>query len=154
MQDVLPGTEQKKTFTIQSASDSTVAVQYAISLEITKNTFTAESNDLVYSLSGEAGGDSAGKVVTSKTNEIIPGGSQDTISLGTGTIGSGGKTHTYTFTIRFREMGSNQNSNQGKEFAGSLKVTTSGENGSSLYYTSSYPSGTTTEPSSDDAGGE
>ena len=70
------------------------------------------------------------------------------VNIGTGTLAPGEK-HNYKFTIRFKETGSDQNSNQNKSFKGQLQVSTGDEDGSSMYYNASNPEGTTSEPSSE-----
>ena len=148
LENALPGASTQKTFSI-SASDATVPIKYGIKLNIATNSFTAttgsEGNDLVYSLSSQiTGGDSSsGQAVTKVDDGAItqPSGS---MYLGQGTLGVG-ETHKYTFTIKFKETGSDQNSNQNQSFNGSLEVTT-GDESSETYYNDTYKEGTTTKP--------
>ena len=59
-----------------------------------------------------------------------------------------GETHSYQFLVRFKETGSDQNSNQGKSFKGHLEVTTGDENGASMYYNNEHSTGTSEMPTS------
>ena len=151
--NALPGTEDTKTFTIKASGDMTneSGITYAISLNIEENTFQkigeeSDLSDLVYSLKGTVQSSSGGSVVTPADNNTLNAVSNK-VSIGTGVIKSG-ETHSYTFTIRFREMGSDQNSNQGASFKAAIQVTTSDSEGD-LYYTSANPSGTKDAPEAD-----
>ena len=150
LENALPGANQSKTFTIE-AKDATIPIKYGIKLNIQTNEFidttNANGNDLVYSLSGTtSGGTSSGQTVATVTDGAITE-TEGSKYLGQGTLGVKEK-HTYTFTIKFKETGSDQNSNQNKKFIGSLEVTTSDQNDKETYYNNTNPSGTNEEPSS------
>ena len=142
MENALPGTQVSKEFTI-SATKTDVDINYVVYLKVDSSNFY-ELNDLVASLETLQGTNTK----PAEEDQIVPkSGSHE---LGTGTIKSTDLTHKYRFTIRFREMGSDQNSNQGRSFVGHLEVTTNGGEGGSLYYNSANPSGTVDQPSSDE----
>ena len=152
LQNVLPGTEATKTFTIKAQNTTnTTGISYAVSLNIETNTFKkvgdkSDLSDLVYSLKGTVQSSSGGSAVANADGNAL-GGVTGKVALGTGLLKSG-ETHSYTFTIRFRELGSDQNSNQGALFKGAINVTTS--DSGDLYYTSANPSGTKTAPEADE----
>ncbi len=118
MLKVLPGaTSGDKTFTVASQG-ANVDQTYTINWDITTFDFIDKS-DLVYSLSGSAS--DTGTPVATKTNEAMPT-STGVTAIGNGTL-KPEETHTYTISVEFLETGSNQNSNQGRNFAGKISVT-------------------------------
>ena len=133
------------TFTITSSADSTVDVAYAINWVNVTNDFVAK-DDLVYTLTGEAkkldGTAGTGTVVPSQLNKVAPSTSG---VIGSGVLAAGGEVHTYTMQMHFKETGSDQNINQGRNFVGKIEVTTS--DSGELYYTDQAKSGTTEIPS-------
>ena len=152
LENALPGASQSKTFNITSTTKSTSGVKYGVQLIDITSDFQPLS-DLVYTLTGvKSGAESTEGTLISGTDgdgahselAILNTGTMD---LGTGTI-MPGETHQYTFTIKFKETGSDQNSNQGKNFEGTLEIVTSDENSSETYYNNENPSGTTDKPSS------
>ena len=161
LENALPGASESKNFTIE-ASGAEIAMKYGIKLNIKTNEFKdttsseVSTNDLVYTLSGTNSNKSTGSLVPGSDNSedglqsdlAITGQSNSSMFLGQGTLGVGEK-HSYTFTIKFKETGSDQNSNQGKNFNGALEVTTKDESSSELYYNSSNPEGTTTQPTAE-----
>ena len=129
MLKAMPGaTSGDKTFTIAS-QNATVNTGYTINWNIDTFDFVNKA-DLVYSLSGQKTS-TAGTLVATKTDEAMPT-STGTTAIGNGTLsvvddGAGNytqDTHTYTLSVKFKETGSNQNSNQGKSFYGRIQVTT------------------------------
>ncbi len=147
LENALPGASKEKTFSIAAQKDSTVSIKYNIKLNVTENNF--EGNDLVYSIKGTTSGATSGTGNPVATvNEGALESSNRSVNIGNGLLAPG-ETHNYNFTIRFKETGSDQNSNQNKSFKGQLQVSTGDENGSSIYYNSSYSEGTTTQPTSE-----
>lgn len=142
----LPGVEKEVQFTVSSDSSATAAVDYYLNWADVTNTF-ASNDELVYSVIGE---------ITTPATGSYPAGtlvSADNVTVphANGVIGSVGRlqpgeTHTYTLVVRFRETGSDQNSNQGKAFAGKISVTT----GESAYYNNDNPTGTPDAPDADE----
>ncbi len=115
---VFPGaTSGDKTFTVASEG-ATVDQVYTINWEVATFDFT-NKEDLVYSLSGTA--DSTGTPVETKIDEPMPT-STGVTAIGDGTL-KPDETHTYTLNVKFKETGSNQNSNQSKTFVGKISVT-------------------------------
>ena len=119
MLKIFPGTESgEKAFTIQSVG-ATVDQQYYVNWEVSVFDF-ADKSDLVYSLRGTTEG--SGLLIPNKTDEPMP------TTIGTTTIGTGtlkpDETHTYYLNVKFKETGSDQNSNQSKNFQGKISVST------------------------------
>ena len=148
LKDALPGASQQKTFTITSDTTSTSGVKYGIKFAIDSNDFDTDLGDLVYSLKGTPSGatSTSGQTVATVNEGAIEQAS-GSIDLGNGTL-MPGETHNYTFIIRFKETGSDQNSNQGKTFKGHLEVTTGDKDGSTLYYNNENSTGTSEMPTS------
>ncbi len=118
MEKLFPGVSSgEKTFTIASMG-ATVNQPYTINWDIAEFNFQDKS-DLVYSLSGTS--DKGGMLLAEKIDEPMP------TSIGTTAIGDGSlkpeDTHTYSLNVKFKETGSNQNSNQTKTFIGKISVT-------------------------------
>ena len=110
-----------KEFTIESDNND-VDVDYTIYLTVTQNTFIQQySNEFTYTLNGSS--DSGGTATTGVSAEV-PASRAAPYQIGTGVLKAGGDTHTYIFTIGLNEMGSDQDYNQGKTFAGKLSVET------------------------------
>ena len=107
----VPGDSETKTFTVENTSE--VATGYKLGWEDVTNDFVTQS-DLVYSISSSSDG------ATSVSETTCPSADGD-ISGATTTIAAGA-THTYSMKVEFKETGSNQNSNQGKKFAGKIEV--------------------------------
>ncbi len=148
LENAMPGASKQKTFTITADENSTSSVKYAIKFNITKNDFDTTLGDLVYSINGVASGAKSGSGTPVATvNEGAINQATGAINVGSGTLNPG-ETHTYTFIIRFKETGSDQNSNQGKEFNGHLEVTTGDKDGSTLYYNNENSTGTSEMPTS------
>ena len=106
-----------KVFSI-TAEENTVPIDYTIYFTVTENTFIQQYEDeFTYTLDGSS---SNSGTTTTNVSELVPGVGKH--NIGTGILSAGGDIHTYTFTIGLNEVGSNQNSNQSKSFAGSLSV--------------------------------
>lgn len=106
-----------KVFSI-TAESNTVSIDYTIYFTITENTFIQQyEHEFTYTLDG--GSNNSG-TTTTNVSEDVPGVGKH--NIGSGILSAGGDVHTYTFTIGLNEVGSNQNSNQSKSFAGSLSV--------------------------------
>ncbi len=144
----MPGAEQTKTFTISSAAESDVAVTYSIKWTGVSNSFV--NDELRYTLSGQvtSQGVPSGQTVSKVEDVKAPTGEE---FIGSGVLQPGEK-HNYTLTLKFKETGSDQNSNQDKSFTGKIEVTTTDETGNDIYYNASNPSGTSSKPSAE--GGE
>ncbi len=116
-----PGDSTTKQFTIVSDPSATIGVAYTVGFVDVTNTY-AVGTDLVYSLSGSGNGN--GGMLVSASNVTAP--TSAGAITGDGVLGVG-ETHTYQFTLLFKEMSTNQNSNQGASFAATLEVTSSGK---------------------------
>ena len=139
--NALPGAQASVKFTIAQSASANVDVDYTISWVNVTNTFTNKA-ELIYSLEGTK--DKTGTLVSVAADSNTPAPSSAGPITGTGTL-KPGETHTYTLTVRFRETGSDQNSNQGKSFVGKIEVAT----GEGSYYNADNPSGTDTAPGAD-----
>lgn len=116
---MLPEEREAKEFTIESAGNE-ADIDYMIYLTVTQNTFIqVYENEFTYTLSGNS---SSGGIVTEDVSQLVPTGGKNLI--GEGVLKEGGDKHTYIFTIGLNEVGSNQNSNQNKTFAGKISVET------------------------------
>lgn len=123
--NAMPGASAYKTFTIQNTGG--VQSSYKINWKnvtngFVKTTVNATATDnLVYKLEmGDA--TSQGGTYITQTETAAPATGATTQIGGTGVIPSG-KTQTYKLTITFKELGADQNSNQGKSFVGNINVT-------------------------------
>ena len=139
LKDALPGATDTKTFTVASDGDTTADITYGLSWKDVTNDFETKT-DLVYKIEGQA---------TSGTAINVPETTcPDTAGAITGTATlKPGETHTYKLTVTFKETYSDQNSNQEKTFNGTIQVNTG--DADEIYFNSTYPSGTTTKPSSE-----
>lgn len=142
LKNALPGAvSPTQTITVSASNSGTSSIKYTLRWTGVSNNFS--SSDLVYTLSGSSSSDSTGLVAT-QTDTTAPTGN---VAIGSGTI-KPGATHTYKLSLKLKETGSDQNSLQGKSFSGKIEVTTNDTSGSSVYYNSAHPSGTTTKPTS------
>ncbi len=139
LQNALPGDSKEITFSI-TAPKSTNAVPYAINWTGVSNNFSNSSRDLVYTLTTTDTSDSGHVLV--KTERACP---TSGTTIGSGSI-AGGATHNYKLKVTFKETYSDQNSDQGKQFYGTIQVTTGGS--TTLYYNSTNSTGTSTQPKS------
>ena len=103
---------------------------------------------MIYSLSGKETTGSGGTLV-SASNVQVPEGNEQ-IGEEAGLLKAAGAKHTYTLTVKFIETASDQNTNQGKSFAGKIEVRTGSTSEGELYYTDKASSGQTTVPEKDD----
>ena len=149
LENAYPGAYSNEiTFTI-SAADNTVELPYEIKWVNVTNDFNPVT-ELVYRLSGET--DGSGTLVDLTDADGYDAETQYATvpsaptTIGAGSLSIGGETHTYTMQVHFKETAADQNSNQGRSFAGKIEVTTSGSD--NLYYTDSARSGTTEMPTS------
>ena len=115
--NAIPGANQQKTFTISADETANTNQSYKIKWDIVEFDF-ADKSDLVYTLTG-TGNDAGGTLVNVATKTEVP--TSSAAIDGTGTIAPT-ETHTYTLYVEFKETGSDQNSNQGKKFAGKIQV--------------------------------
>ena len=114
---MMPEERITKTFSIVSVENN-VDVDYTIYLTVTANNFLQEyDNEFTYTLNGTS---TNGGETTENVDELVPEVGKHVIGIGV--LKAYGDTHNYTFTIGLNEVGSNQNSNQNKQFAGSLSV--------------------------------
>lgn len=155
--NIYPGWEATKEVSLTSDANSTVEIPYYIDLNITENTFAKLGGtygyiqyyyDVTTSAGGEAKAiakenvvnitDETGKVQLLSAMGVLPAAKEKV-----------GQTHTYVFHFIFPELGSDQNSQQGKSFTGYLSARTSADttgytwdNSSNTYsvYTSSSTS--------------
>lgn len=148
LDNALPGASDTKSFTIKLDESGTNDLKYTIKWKSVDNTF--EGTDLVYTLQGNGSNGNTGIVGSEGgLKDYTAPTTGNNIIIGTGTI-KPGETHTYNLTLKFKETGSDQNSNQGKKFSGEIEVTTSDESGNSLYYNNENSAGTSTMPSSEE----
>lgn len=152
LENAYPGAYSNKiTFTVSSV-DNDAALPYELSWVEVSNDFVLDSegnSDLVYSLEGTASG--TGTLVDLSLDSTYDNGfaavpTVGPVKIGSGSLAAGGETHTYEMQVHFKETATDQNSNQGKTFAGKIKVTTN--NSDTTYYNSENPNGTTTQPTS------
>lgn len=127
----LPGWTDVKNFTVTRPAGSTINQNYTVSLSYTNEGIT----DLYYILTKNT--------VEGSETAIIE--SSATITIDSGSFTSADEeVNTYALLIGFKETGSDQNDQQGKQFAGLIQVAVDG--GTDIYYNHSNPSGTTTMP--------
>lgn len=115
-ENVMPGWSQTKTFTVSAQVGANTNQNYTISWDIDTNDF-ADQSDLIYTL---VGAPKAGGTAINATEVQVPAVGKTAIS-GQGTI-KPTETHEYQLTVKFKETGSDQNSNQGKKFYGKIVV--------------------------------
>ena len=115
--NAIPGANQQKTFTISADENANTNQSYKIKWDIVDFDF-ADKSDLVYTLTG-TGNDAGGTLVNVASKTEVP--TSSAAIDGTGILAPT-ETHTYTLYVEFKETGSDQNSNQGKKFAGKIQV--------------------------------
>ena len=150
LSNALPGAQSASvTFTVAYSGQTGTSAKYYLYWDQVTNTFVTKS-DLVYTITGSGTGaiSLSNQTAPSTNNTFVPssvGGSTADVA----TI-NGGATHTYTYYVRFKETGSDQNSNQGKKFTGRLQVSagnTAGQN--TIYYNDDNKSGTNKPPAAE-----
>ena len=115
LQNALPNASATKTFTIAATAETNANQEYDINWNIDTFDFV-NPEDLVYSLTGETDGN--GTVCEDVSNVKVPTADG---KICTGQI-EPNETHTYTLNLLFKETGSDQNANQGKQFLGKIEV--------------------------------
>ena len=113
-----------KVFTVTGNNTTDLEMNYRLYLVVSSNGFNF--GDLTYSISGTS--TNLADTLISKANQLVPGVGQ--MSMGAGIFKSKTSTHSYNLRIFYKETGENQNSGQGKGFAGYLKI----DSGSILAY--------------------
>ena len=141
--NIYPGWEATKEVSLTSDAKSTVEIPYYIDLNITENTFAKLGGtygyiqyyyDVTTSAGGEADAITKDKVVnitaeSGKVQLLSKMGVLPAAEIPEGSTEKVGQTHTYIFHFIFPELGSNQNSQQGKSFTGYLSARTSADTG-------------------------
>lgn len=127
-----PGDSATNSFEVAADADSTVAVDYKVTLEYT-NTFPANVDNAevtniqykVWASSSSATGDLSSVAATENAAQWIDVkvGGTGVLDLGTVKLGTQGTVDTWNITIRLNETGKEQNDDQGKTFTGNLVVT-------------------------------
>ena len=113
-----------KVFTVTGNNTTDLEMNYRLYLVVSSNGFNF--GDLTYSISGTS--TNLADTLISKANQLVPGVGQ--MSMGAGIFKSKTSTHSYNLRIFYKETGENQNSGQGKGFAGYIKI----DSGSILAY--------------------
>ena len=114
-EQIEPGYEITKTFTVTNTGDS--SLDYKIKWVNVNNSFVVKE-DLVYSLAGVV---TSGTGTTSSVPQTNLPHINNSYATGTITIDAY-TTHTFTMNVKFLETGSEQNSNQGRTFAGKIEI--------------------------------
>lgn len=141
--NIYPGWEATKEVSLTSDANSTVEIPYYIDLNITENTFVDEGEtygyiQYYYEVTTSAGGEATAitkenvvdiKAETDKVQLLSKMGVLPAAEIPEGSTEKVGQTHTYIFHFIFPELGSNQNSQQGKSFTGYLSARTSADTG-------------------------
>lgn len=106
----IPGDTLTKTFTVKNTGTNTA--KYNITLASVTNTFGTPA-DLVYTITGTG----TGATSVTETQMLTAAGSLATnVSVGAGV------TQSYTLTITFKNRAADQNTNQGKNFSGTINI--------------------------------
>lgn len=132
--EAYPGDYMEKTFTIKNETgEVAVAIQYNVYLDQTVNEFASNSIDEFQHqiVSSSKSSESEFSILGTLASTTVPSPSSSA-PIFTGTL-YGNDTHTYTYRIGLIENNSNQNTAQGLNFIGKLRV----EVDDSVRYTSS-----------------
>ena len=128
MENIYPKEEAwvNKLFTVTGNNTTDLEMNYRLYITTSTNGFNF--GDLTYTLSGTSTNTS--DTLISKTNENIP--KAGSVLLGTGIFKAKQTTHSYSLRIYYKSTNENQNSGQGKKYAGFIKI----DNGNALPYDS------------------
>ena len=131
--DVYPGWTSTKQVSITSDNTSTEPVPYKVYLNIANNEFAAAGAAtgymkywIVADESNSAGADGILPTIgaDSEANSVNIMATSGQVQLLEGSIASAGSTQTFTIHFKFPELGTDQNSQQGKTFAAYLSAAT------------------------------
>lgn len=152
MENAYPGQYSNEiTFTVSTTGKSDVALPYSIGWATATNTFV-EQGDLVYRITSDDTSNGATETTSDATNSdgwtTAPATISSPLKIVDASFAASdsAQTHTYKMQMHFKETATNQNSNQGATFAGKIEVKIGDED--TMYFTSSNPTGTTTQPTS------
>lgn len=130
----LPGWSDTKNFTVTRPAGSTINQNYTVSLSYTNDGIT----DLYYTLTKNG--------TPGTETQINAASATITLDSGSFTLATQ-EVNTYALLIHFKETGIDQNTQQGKAFAGLIQVAVDG--GTNVYYNNSNPTGTPTMPTAE-----